>query len=246
MPSQPSQYLDPAADVCGPSPRRDRAAAASSLLEFDEARRRGSSQRAAAEKAGVPRSTLRYWSDRRRGLALPEEVAAFLETPTGLAWLHRLVMAAIFVMTLRGPEGVRVVCEFLELSGLAGVLGASFGSIQKLTLQMQEEVAAFGEGQREVLGQNMPTKAITVCEDETFHPKTCLVAIDPASNFILVERYVERRDLELDAPGGSARPARPGGPVHQRPGTGAPAPHAGPAGPPLPGPVPPPARPQQG
>ena len=196
MPSQSSQYLDPAAEPCSSSPRRDRADAASSLLEFDEARRRGSTQRAAAEKAGVPRSTLRYWSDRRRDLALPPEVAAFLETPAGLAWLHRLVMAAISVMTLRGPEGIRLVCEFLELSGLVEVVGASFGSIQKLTLQMQEQVAAFGEEQREVLGQKMPAKAITVCEDETFHPKTCLVAIEPASNFILLERYVERRDAQ--------------------------------------------------
>ncbi len=40
------------------------------------------------------------------------------------------------MMTLRGPSGVRSVCEFLELSGLAEVVGASFGSMQKLTLRM--------------------------------------------------------------------------------------------------------------
>ena len=178
------------------SSRRGRAEAASCLRDFDEARRGGSSQRAAAKKTGVPRGTLRYWNDRRRDLKLPRPVAAFLETPTGLAWLHQLVMAAIFVMTLRGPEGIRLVCEFLELSGLAEVVGASFGSIQKLTLQMQEQVTAFGVEQTEMLGQSMPPKSITVCEDETFHPQTCLVAIDPASNFILLERYVERRDAE--------------------------------------------------
>lgn len=196
MPSRPSPYLDPAANQSPSSVRRGRDEAASSLLEFDEARRRGNSQRGAAEAAGAPRSTLRYWCDRRRDLALPPEVAALLETPTGLAWLHRFVTAAIFVMTLRGPEGIRLVCEFLELSGLANVLGASFGSIQKLTLEMQEQVSLFAEEQREALGQSMPTKSITVCEDETFHPKTCLVAIEPVSNFILAERYVKRRDAQ--------------------------------------------------
>lgn len=196
MPPLPIAY--PGSPVVPPprSLRRDRADAASSLLEFDEARRRGNSQRAAAEQAGVPRSTLRYWSDRRSRLDLPPTVAAFLETPTGLAWLHRLVLAAVFVMTLRGPEGIRLVCEFLELSGLAEVVGASFGSIQKLTLKMQQQVAAFGKEQRDELGATMPTKQITVCEDETFHPKTCLVAIEPNSNFILLERYVERRDTQ--------------------------------------------------
>ena len=95
------------------SSRRGRAEVASCLHDFDEARRGGSSQRAVAEEAGVPRGTLRYWNNRRRDLDLPQPVGAFLETPAGLAWLHRLVTAAVFVMTLRGPEGIRQVCEFL-------------------------------------------------------------------------------------------------------------------------------------
>jgi len=39
----------------------------------------------------------------------------------------------------------------------------------------------------------MHPKEITVCEDETFHPETCLVAIEPVSDFILVEKYAESR-----------------------------------------------------
>jgi hypothetical protein len=123
-------------------------------------------------------------------------VAAFLETPVGLAWLHRLVLAAVFVMTLRSPSGIRLVCEFLELSGLAAVVGASFGSMQKITRKMPQEVAAFSQEQRDAMGRTMPTRSITVCEDETFHPKPCLVAIEPVSNFIVLERYVDRRDAQ--------------------------------------------------
>ena len=196
MPPAPTAYPVSPSTPAPRTPRRDRAEAASGLLEFDEARRRGSSQRSAAEGAGVPRSTLRYWSDRRRALELPEPVAAFIETPAGLDWLHRLVLAAVFVMTLRGPGGIRQTCEFLELSGLAKVVGASFGSVRNLTLVMQEQVAALGREQREVLGRDLPRKSIAVCEDETFHPETCLVAIEPNSNFILLEQYVERRDAQ--------------------------------------------------
>ncbi len=141
MPSQSAASFDPTADRAPIPPRREREDAASILLEYDEARGHGWSQRAAAKDAGVPRSTVRHWINRRRDLDLPVPVAAFLETPAGLAWLHRLVMAAAFVMTLRGPEGIRLVCEFLELSGLAEVVASSFGSIQKLTLRMQEQVA---------------------------------------------------------------------------------------------------------
>ncbi len=196
MPSQPATYTSSPETPSPGSPRHDRASAASSLLEFDRARLRGSTQRASADTAGVSRGTLRYWSDRRRALDLPPQVASFLETPAGLTWLHRLVHASVFTMTLRGPQGIRMVCEFLELSGLAEVVAASFGSIQKLTLGMQEQVAAIAAEQREELSQSMPSKPITVSEDETFHPDTCLVAIEPASNFILLERYVERRDAE--------------------------------------------------
>jgi hypothetical protein len=42
----------------------------------------------------------------------------------------------------------------------------------------------------------MKPKQITICEDETFHPQICLVAIEPASNFILVEKYAPNRKAE--------------------------------------------------
>jgi hypothetical protein len=40
----------------------------------------------------------------------------------------------------------------------------------------------------------MKPKEITMCGDETFHPEICLVAIEPVSNFILTEKYSEKRD----------------------------------------------------
>ena len=39
----------------------------------------------------------------------------------------------------------------------------------------------------------MLPQTVTVCEDETFHPDICLVAIEPVSNFILLEQYVPDR-----------------------------------------------------
>ena len=42
----------------------------------------------------------------------------------------------------------------------------------------------------------MLAKEITVCEDETFHPETCLVAIEPVSNYILLETYAPDRKAE--------------------------------------------------
>jgi hypothetical protein len=43
-------------------------------------------------------------------------------------WLHQLVVVMHLIITLRAGAGVRLVCEFLELSGLSAVVGASYGS----------------------------------------------------------------------------------------------------------------------
>jgi len=40
----------------------------------------------------------------------------------------------------------------------------------------------------------MPKRNITLCEDETFHPQICLVAIEPVSNFLILEAYADKRD----------------------------------------------------
>ena len=40
----------------------------------------------------------------------------------------------------------------------------------------------------------MPSREITLCEDETFHPQICLVAIEPVSNFLVLEEYAAKRD----------------------------------------------------
>jgi len=40
----------------------------------------------------------------------------------------------------------------------------------------------------------MPHLEITLCEDETFPPQICLVAIEPVSNFLTLEEYAAKRD----------------------------------------------------
>ncbi|MCP4166995.1 MAG: hypothetical protein GY759_14055 [Chloroflexi bacterium] len=74
------------------------------------------SQRQVAEELAIPRSTLQHWLKRKEQIDADPALVAFLESPTGVAFLHRLVLAAHFVITLMGPCGVRMVCLFLELT----------------------------------------------------------------------------------------------------------------------------------
>jgi hypothetical protein len=97
-------------------------------------------------------------------------------------------------MSQMGACGVGLICQFLHLSGLSAFVGSSYGS--QYALAMEEHLVSYGVTETQRLGSVMAASEITACLDETFHPEVCLVGIEPASNFILVETYSERRDAE--------------------------------------------------
>ena len=173
--------------------RRDRMVRAEKLGAAEERLATGKSQRVVAEELGVARSTLQDWRRASSLDGVPETLAAFVATPEGVRWLQRMLLAAQFAITLRGGAGVRVVCEFLHLSGLSAFVGASYGSQQKLNSALEKAVVTLAEEQRAALAAGMAPRQVTVCEDETFHPEICLVALEPVSNFILLERYAKDR-----------------------------------------------------
>lgn len=172
----------------------ERVATAAHMHEYEEASEAGVSQREFATRAGIPRTTLQHWLERKAEIDESPAVVAFFESPEGLAFLHRVVLAAQFVITLTGVGGIRVVCKFLELSGLNSFVAAGFGSQQRAIAEMEQAVVDFGEEEKRRLGEQMPHRSITVCQDETFHPEPCLVAIEPVSNYILAEQYSSKRD----------------------------------------------------
>src|SRR4051794_3064453 len=153
-----------------------------------------SSQRAFAQQTGVPRSTLQHWLKRKHQLEADPALVAFFESPTGLAFLHRLVGACHLTFTQQGTCGIRLVCEFLQRTGLNRFIASSFGSQQTIARQLEQALLDYGADQRRVLASQMTPKRITVCEDETFHPQVCLVSIEPVSDFILLEVYCQGRD----------------------------------------------------
>lgn len=166
---------------------------AEKLDAFEQGYARLPSQRQWAEDLGIPRSTLQHWLQRKDGIDADPALVAFFESSVGVAFLHRLVLAAHLVMTLVGPCGIRLVCLFLELTGLDHFVAASYGSQHQVSVSLEKAVVEFGQAERQRLAAGMRPKEITVCEDETFHPETCLVAIEPVSDFILVEKYAESR-----------------------------------------------------
>jgi Family of unknown function (DUF6399) len=177
------------------TPRTDRAAAARVLEDFlDQQQRLGTSARAFARQQPLPRSTLQHWLGRQRCLDLDPAAARFFDSPAGLAFLHRLVVAAHLVFVLQGTAGLRLLSLFLRLCRLDRVVAASYGSRQQFAAALEQAVVDFAAGQRQHLTQGMAPKEIAVAEDETYHPDICLVAQEPVSGFLLLEQYASRRD----------------------------------------------------
>jgi Family of unknown function (DUF6399) len=178
-----------------PEPFRwTRAEATQALHDCHDPHQTASSQRQFAQQAGVPRATLQHWLGRQRRLDLDPLAARFFDSPPGLAFLHRLVVAAHLVFTLESTAGLRPLCRFLRLSQLDRVVAASYGSRQQFAALLEQAVCDFAAGQRQHLAQGLAPKEIALVEDETFHPTICLVAIEPVSNFLLLEQYASHRD----------------------------------------------------
>ena len=124
------------------------------------------------------------------------QVVAFFESMPGLAFLHRLILALHVVFVEVGACGIRLVCLCLKLTGLDRFVGASYGTQQQVNRHVEEAIVAYQREETTRLAQEMPPKEITATQDETFTGGLCLVAIEPVSNYILLEHTAEARDQD--------------------------------------------------
>ena len=173
---------------------RNRQKVAIDIKQYDEALKQKKSQRQASSIIGTPRETINYWRKRRDEIPLDQLSINFFESPSGADFLHRFVTAVQFVMTEIGGCGIRLVALVLELTHLEHFVGSCYGTLRQRGKLLEETIVQFGEEECERLSKKMPQKKVSIAEDETFHPKPCLVAIAMPSNFILVEEYSEKRD----------------------------------------------------
>jgi uncharacterized protein DUF6399 len=166
------------------------------LEQYHDLQARGLSQRQAANSLDVPRTTLQAWRAWQDRLDACPQVVAFFESMPGLAFLHRLILALHVVFVEVGACGIRLVCLFLKLTGLDRFVGASYGTQQQVNRHVEEAIVAYQREETTRLAQEMPPKEITATQDETFTGGLCLVAIEPVSNYILLEHTAEARDQD--------------------------------------------------
>jgi hypothetical protein len=163
------------------------------LIDFQTARA-DMSQRQFAKDNGISRTSLQHWLSRKHSIDASPEIIEFFESPFGIAFLHRMITAAHFEFCKNGPASIHNVSNFLKLCGLAPFVAASYSSQRNVAEKMDKAIISFGGFEQEKLKGKMPEKWISLCEDETFHPEICMVAMEAVSNFIILEEYVENRN----------------------------------------------------
>lgn len=181
----------------GSQPRWDRFERADLFEQYRELRIQGISERQAAKALNVPRSTLQAWRLWHDSLDICPHVAEFFQSGPGLAFMHRLVVGFHVVCLEVGACGIRLACLFLKLTGLDRFVAASYGAQQQVNREVEEAIVDYRQTETARLAKDMPCKDITVTQDETFTGGLCLVAIEPVSNFIILERLAQARDQDM-------------------------------------------------
>ena len=144
----------------------------------------------------VPNSTMRSWKAQRSSEEPSPELTVFFSTPHGLKFLQKMVAAAMFVIEY-GPSGVRGAQQYLNLSGADQFVASSYGALQAYSIRMEQHIVSFGADEEKLRAAKMRARKITAGLDEMFRGRRpCLVAIEVASNFILLEKFTEDRTAD--------------------------------------------------
>lgn len=174
--------------------RWDRLDVAAAFAAFSAAES-SSSQRHFAQQHGIPRSTLGSWLRRPDPDGVDPDLADFFRRPCGETFLRQIVLALFLVFHFRSSTGLRSLGSFLELTGLDRFVAASYGALHQLSKLLEAELIAFADEERDRLASDMPQRDVAVALDENFHrSQPYLVAIEPSSNFILLEQHSPTRD----------------------------------------------------
>jgi len=156
----------------------------------------GTSVSGIAEELNVPRTTLRDKLKVHENRELPGVIKDAFVSPEGEAFLKRLVIVLHVEVRNACACGLRVIEKIIRATGLDEFLGASLGAQWGVGRAVDEGIVKFGEAQLAAMIPAIEGKEITLACDENFHEGPCLVAMEPASNFIVLEASAPTRSLE--------------------------------------------------
>ena len=96
-----------------------------------------------------------------------------------------------------GACGIRLVCLFLQMTGLNRVVEASYGAQQQTNRRVEEAIVTYRHEESTRLAHAMPRKDSPMPQDETCTGSLCLIGIEPMSHYIVLEQAAPARDRAI-------------------------------------------------
>ena len=115
------------------------------VVLFEEVLKQGGSQRTAEKFTGIPRTTYQHLSQRQQKCKLNDTVKDFFHTPEGLEFLHRVTLAANFVITQVCGGGIGALQTFYELALLDNLTACSDGTLHKCLSTLESNLIHYSE-----------------------------------------------------------------------------------------------------
>ena len=164
------------------------------VVHFESFKQELGSERAAAARLNQPRTTLKRAAVLSAQLDALPSLPSFFQTEEGMAFLHKLSVCIEFIISQVAGAGIRVIQEFYRLLDIDHVVACSLGAVRERVEKLEREIDTFGIQQEQKLSQMAKPRSISLCLDETYPDGICLVAIEPVSNFIVLETQAQRQD----------------------------------------------------
>ena len=150
------------------------------------------SVRKLSKATGISKSSVhRHRQALQKRSAIAESV--FWEQELGQDWLHRLVLATIYVFGIKGGIGVDRLSEFFHRVPLEHHVGCSPSALKRLRDDLEEVIVKYEAEQR--AQRPLVDQPIEICAgvDETFFDQVILVMMDLVSGYIVLEEVAEDR-----------------------------------------------------
>lgn len=166
------------------------------LQSYRQNRDQGATQREAAEKAGLPRSTLRDLDGLGKRQGVTVERDALVLSSEGLELVRDIIDAALLVFCTGLGVGLPTFRRFLEYAKLDSYVASSHAVLHERLSALEAGFIQKCDEEQARLAQAMeePTAVVVGLDETFFGPRTCLVAADLLTGFMLVETFAEARD----------------------------------------------------
>jgi Family of unknown function (DUF6399)/IclR helix-turn-helix domain len=143
-----------------------------------------------AQRLGYSKSSVhRHQQTLARRNQYPE--SEFWESEAGTKWLHRFVIASIFIFCFQRGVGCESLSQYFQLLHLDNHVGVSVASLRKIRSQMETQVLKYQQSQQATLADSVRPIDVAASLDETFFDQVILVMLDLPSGFIFVEELAD-------------------------------------------------------